>query len=187
MGIKSKLITIMGAPASGKSTLATSVHTELKKMGENSVFISEAATDFIAEYGTPNTPVDQIVIFYKQLNRERMFMDSKEYIVCDSSGILNYFYFRGFFKEPLSNKDIAVINHLQKEILKTINQWSYIFYVPPMLENVEDGIRYQDKEQILKIDRWIKSYLELENIPHIDLTNIPLDKRSEYIIKTILK
>jgi hypothetical protein len=56
-----------------------------------------------------------------------------------------------------------------------------------MLENVEDGIRYQDKEQILKIDRWIKSYLELENIPHIDLTNIPLDKRSEYIIKTILK
>ena len=80
---KSKLVTIMGAPASGKSTLATSVHTELKKMGENSVFISEAATDYIAEYGIPNTPVDQIVIFYKQLNRERMFIDSKDYIICD--------------------------------------------------------------------------------------------------------
>lgn len=183
--MKSKLITIIGAPASGKSTLATSVHTELKKQGRNSVFISEAATDYIAEYGIPNTPVDQIVIFYKQLNRERMFIDSKEYIICDSSGILNYFYFRNLFGEKLSNKDIAIINHLQKEILKSLNQWSYIFYVPPMLDNTEDGIRYQDTEQILKIDRWIKTYLELENIPHIDLSEIPLNKRTEYILKLI--
>jgi hypothetical protein len=175
----------MGAPASGKSTLATSVHTELKKLGDNSVFIGEAATDYIAEYGVPNTPVDQIVIFYKQLNRERMFIDSKDYIICDSSGILNYFYFRGLFGGTLSNKDIATINHLQKEILKTLNQWSYIFYLPPMLDNTEDGIRYHDKEQILKIDRWIKSYLELENIPHIDLTGIPLNKRTDFILKTI--
>ena len=35
----SKLISMLGAPASGKSTLATSVHTELKKTGENSIFI----------------------------------------------------------------------------------------------------------------------------------------------------
>jgi len=185
MSTKSKLITIMGAPCSGKSTLATSVHIELKKIGENSAFISEAATDFIAEYGVPNTPLDQIVIFYKQLNRERMFIDSKDYIICDSSGILNYFYFRGLFNESLSDKDIAIINHLQKEILKTLNQWSYIFYVPPMLDNTEDGIRYQDKEQILKIDRWIKSYLELENIPHIDLSDILLNKRTDFILKTI--
>lgn len=183
--MKSKLITIIGCPASGKSTLATSVHTELKKLGENSVFIGEAATDYIAEYGIPNTPVDQIVIFYKQLNRERMFIESKDYIVCDSSGILNYFYFRGLFDGKLSNKDIAVINHLQKEILKTINQWDYIFYVPPMLDNTDDGIRYQNKEQIIKIDKWIKSYLELENIPHVDLTDIPLNKRTDYILKAI--
>ena len=183
---KSKLITIIGAPCSGKSTLATSVHTELKKMGKNSIFIGEVAADYISEYGIPNTPVDQIVIFYKQLNRERMYMESKDFIVCDSSGILNYFYFRGLFKNNLSNKDIAIINHLQKEILKTINQWDHIFYVPPILTNTEDGIRYQDKNQILKIDRWIKSYLELENIGHEDLESIELDKRTDYILKSIL-
>ena len=87
----SKLVSIIGAPASGKSTLASSVHTELKKLGKNSIFISEVATDFIAEYGIPNTPQDQIVIFYQQWNREKMFLDSKDYIICDSSGILNYF------------------------------------------------------------------------------------------------
>ena len=183
----SKLVTIIGAPASGKSTLATNVQTELKKRGKNSIFISEAATDYIAEYGVPNTPQDQIVIFYKQTNRERMFIGSKDYIICDSSGILNYFYFRGLFGNKLSNKDIAVINHLQKEILKTINQWDYVFYVPPIIDNVEDGIRYHDTKQILDLDRKIKSYLELENINHFDLSNIKINQRTDFIIDTITK
>jgi len=183
----SKLVTIIGAPASGKSTLATNVQTELKKQGKNSIFISEAATDYIAEYGVPNTPQDQIVIFYKQTNRERMFIGSKDYIICDSSGILNYFYFRGLFGNKLSNKDIAVINHLQKEILKTINQWDYVFYVPPIIDNVEDGIRYHDTKQILDLDRKIKSYLELENINHFDLSNININQRTDFIIDTITK
>ena len=182
----SKLISLIGAPASGKSTLATSVQTELKKLGKNSIFISEVATDYIAEYGIPNTPQDQLVIFYKQLNREKMFIGSKDYIICDSSGILNYFYFRGLFGNKLSNKDIAIINHLQKEILKTINQWDHIFYLPPMIDNVEDGIRYQDKKQILSLDRKIKSYLELENINHFDLSEIKLQDRTEYILEQII-
>ena len=118
---RGKLIMVMGPPASGKSTLAAEVHTELKKRGFNSVFVSEVATDFIAEYGIPNTPIDQMVIFYKQLNKETMFLDSKEFIVCDSSSILNYFYFRKLFPEKITSKDIASINHLQKEILKHIN------------------------------------------------------------------
>ena len=183
--MKSKLITFMGGPGSGKSTLASGVHTKLKTEGYNSVFIGESATDFIAEYGIPNTPIDQMTIFYKQTNRERMFIGSKEFIVCDSSGILNYFYFRKLFQNPLTNKDIAVINHLQKEILKTLNQWDYIFYVPILEINTEDGIRYQDREEIRKIDRWVKNYLEIENIPHIDLSDIDIKKRQDYVVKLI--
>ncbi len=185
--MRSKLISIIGAPASGKSTLAASVHSELKKLGKNSIFISEVATDYIAEYGIPNTPQDQIVIFYKQTSKEKMFIGSKDYIVCDSSGILNYFYFRGLFQNKPSNKDIAIINHLQKEILKTINHWDHIFYVPPIIDNVEDGIRYHDVNQVQKIDKWIKSYLEMENINHEDLSKVILKDRTDFIVKTILK
>ena len=112
--MKSKVIQIFGPPSSGKSTLAAEIHTELKKKGLNSIFVSEASTDYIAEYGIPNTPSDQMVIFYKQLNREKMFLGSKDYIICDSSSILNYFYFRSLFNKNLSNKDIASINHIQK-------------------------------------------------------------------------
>lgn len=182
---KGKLITFIGAPSSGKSTLASQVHTEMKKLGKNSVFVGEAATDFIAEYGTPNSPSDQMVIFYKQLERERMFLDSKDYVICDSSSILNYFYFRTLFPMSLSNKDIATINHLQKEILKTINSWDYIFYVPTIDTNVDDGIRFHNKEQISKIDRWIKSYLEMENIYHVDLSRYNLSQRVDEVVKII--
>jgi len=184
--MKSKLLTIIGSPGSGKSTLATDVHTELKKLGKNSIFISESATDYIAEYGIPTTPIDQMTIFYKQTNKEMMFHGTKEYIVCDSSGLLNYFYFRKLFQKPLSSKDIAVINHLQKEILKTINRWDYSFYIPPILSNLDDGIRFQDKDEIVKLDRCIKSYLDTENIPYHDLSDIKMKDRVEYIKNIIL-
>jgi nicotinamide riboside kinase len=184
---KGKLIMVMGPPASGKSTLAAEVHTELKKKGINSAFVSEAATDYIAEYGVPNSPSDQMVIFYKQLNREKMFLESKDYIICDSSSILNYFYFRSLFGTELSNKDIASINHIQKEILKHINTIDMVFYVPPIETDTNDGIRFHQEDEIKRLGVLIKSYLELENITHEDLTNVHMKDRVNHIIKTILK
>ena len=176
----------MGPPCSGKSTLASEVHTKLKKMGLNSVFVGEAATDFIAEWGTPNSPQDQMVIYYKQLNREKMFLDSKDFIICDSSSLLNYFYFRGLFSGNLSNKDIATINHIQKEILKNLNLWSHIFFVPPFETDTNDGIRFHNQSEIEKLSRWIKSYLEIENVGHQDLSSVKLEDRVDFIISSIL-
>jgi nicotinamide riboside kinase len=184
---KGKLIMVMGPPASGKSTLAAEVHTELKKKGINSAFVSEAATDYIAEYGVPNSPSDQMVIFYKQLNREKMFLESKDYIICDSSSILNYFYFRSLFSTELTNKDIASINHIQKEILKHINTIDMVFYVPPIDTDTSDGIRFHQGDEIKRLGVLIKSYLEMENITHQDLTTVDMKDRVEHIIKSILK
>ena len=174
---------VMGPPASGKSTLAAEVHTELKKRGINSAFVSEAATDYIAEYGVPNTPQDQMIIFYKQLNREKMFLESKDYIICDSSSILNYFYFRTLYPHVLSNKDIASINHMQKEILKHINLVDNIFFVPSIDTETEDGIRFHNNSEIKKLERWIKSYLEIENIYHTDLSKVSMNDRVKFISK----
>ena len=184
---ESKLVTFCGAPSSGKSTLATQVHHTLKVTKQNSVFVGEAATDYIAEWGIPDSPTDQLIIFYKQLGRERMYVGSKDWIVCDSSTILNYFYFRSLFGSKLTMKDIATINHIQKEILKSLNQWHRIYYVPPFLEEDQnDGIRFHNSDEIIKLDLIIRNYLDLERIDYVDLTNIPIDLRSEWIIKDLL-
>ena len=185
---KSNLVSIIGAPSSGKSTLATSVHHGLKIRKKNSIFVGEAATDYIAEWGIPDTPTDQIVIFYKQLGRERMYVGSKEWIICDSSSVLNYFYFRALFGTTLSLKDIATINHIQREILKSLSQWHKIYYVPPFLDDdTSDGIRFHDREAIIKIDGIIKNYLELERISYTDLSGIPIDERDQWVINDLLK
>ena len=89
--------------------------------------------------------------------------------------------------DKLSNKDIASINHLQKEILKHINTIDHVFYVPPMRDiDTNDGIRYHNDDDITRLDRWIKSYLELENINHTDLSNIDMKKRVDFILKEII-
>jgi hypothetical protein len=116
-----------------------------------------------------------------------MFIGSKDYVVCDSSGILNYFYFRRLFKNPLTDKDIATINHLQKEILKSLSKWSYIFYVPPIPTNPNDGVRYHNEDDIKNLDMWIKSYLELENINHTDLSGIDMKMRVDFILQEIIQ
>ncbi len=181
--MKSKLIGFLGAPCSGKSTLASELHTKLKTLNKNSIFISEAATDYIAEFGVPNEPLDQMTIFYKQRQMENMYINTKDYIVCDSSSILNYFYFRKSFRGNLTLNNIAAINNIQKEILTSLNNWSFLFYVPPIQTDEKDGIRFHNTNEIEQIDKNIKSYLNMENIKYVDLSDISLDKRVETILK----
>jgi nicotinamide riboside kinase len=116
-----------------------------------------------------------------------MFLESKDYIICDSSSILNYFYFRILFPNKLSNKDIALINHIQKEILKSINIIDTIFYVPPIDTRTDDGIRFHNSEEIEKLGILIKSYLDIENIKYIDLSNIDINDRVNYILNILKK
>jgi thymidylate kinase len=182
-----KLIGFIGAPCSGKSTLASAVHTQLKKNHKNSIFISETSTNYIAEYGLPSRPIDQMVIFYKQVLKERAFINSKDFIICDSCSILTYFYYRTMFKSPLSPQDVAAINHIQKEILSTVNDWHKIFYVNPMQDQslVNDGIRVQNQDEIMKMDSWIKSYMQMEQIDYVDLSAIEIEKRTEYVLNLL--
>lgn len=43
------------------------------------------------------------------------------------------------------------------------------------------------KNKVRKIGRWIKSYLEMENINHIDLSNVDMKDRVNYVIQNITK
>jgi hypothetical protein len=75
---------------------------------------------------------------------------------------------------------------MQKEILKHINQVDRIFFVPAIQTETEDGIRFHNNDEIKKLERWIKSYLEIENIFHTDLSNVSMNDRVSFIIKSII-
>ena len=55
------------------------------------------------------------------------------------------------------------------------------------MKNIDtnDGIRYHKEDDIKRLDRWIKSYLELEKINHTDLSDLKMDDRLEFILKEL--
>jgi hypothetical protein len=62
-----------------------------------------------------------------------------------------------------------------------------VFYVPPIDTDTNDGIRFHQGDEIKRLGVLIKSYLEMENITHQDLTTVDMKDRVDYIIKSILK
>jgi hypothetical protein len=76
---------------------------------------------------------------------------------------------------------------MQKEILKNSQHWSYVFFVPPIDTEADDGIRFHKKEDIGTLGRWIKAYLDIENIPYTDLTDVSINERSDFVIEKIIK
>ena len=79
-----------------------------------------------------------------------------------------------------------MINHVQKEILKTLDQWHRIYYVPPVSNfSVDDGIRFHNQKEIDDLDSIIKSYLMMEKIDFVDLSKVDISERSSYIIKDL--
>jgi nicotinamide riboside kinase len=182
---RAKAVAIVGAPCSGKSTLASQTNSLLKTKGLNSVFIEEYVVEYIAEYGIPDTMEQQMVIFDEQHRKERMFADSRDFVICDSASFLSYIYGRRYFDNPLSNRALASLSHLHKKVLKSLEYWDYIFYIPLLEQHVMDGVRYDDREASEKLDRMIKGFLELERIPYIDLSNVALEDRIKIVEQTL--
>lgn len=183
---KAKTVSIVGAPFSGKSTLSSQINSILKTQGQNSIFVEEYVVEYIAEYGIPTTMEQQQIIFQEQFRKERMFAESKDFIVCDSASWLSYIYGRQYYSFPLGRHAIASLSHMHKKSLESLEYWDYVFYVPLLEDYNLDGVRFHDKDEAEKIDKMIKGWLEIEQIPYIDLSNVSLDDRINVVMEHIL-
>ncbi|AEO93552.1 thymidylate kinase [Bacillus phage G] len=182
---KAKTVSIVGSPGSGKSTLASQINSLLKTSGINSVFIEEYVTEFIGEFGIPYKMEHQQVIFDKQYDKERMFSQNKDFVVCDSASWLSYIYGRQYYDSPLEKQDIATLNHLHKKALESLEYWDFVFYLPTPETYGLDGVRYHTQEESNKLDKMIKGWLEIENVQYIDLSHIEVGKRIDEVMKRI--
>lgn len=185
--MKSISISMIGSPGSGKTTLAAQVNAFLKERGKNSVFIEEYAVEFISKYGIPNKLEHQITIFNKQLSKELMFNGKRNFIVSDSASWTSYVYGRQYVKLPMDQKDIGSLTYLYEEVQKTLNFWDYVFFVPVIEDYKNDNVRYNSKEESIKISNQLKTWLEIENVPFIDLSQIKLEDRLDFVTKHIIQ
>ena len=166
-------IGIIGAPGTGKSTLAK----ELAKSIDFK-YVDEYAREWIARYGEVKTLEEQLLITKTQLYREEK---SGNRIVTDSPIFLGNVYASML---PFNHKDyltgrygLDVLNELQYLLINTRDRYLYLFYLPPILDPVDDGVRVQTtKEDQLYVDNKIIGLLHLYNIDYIKVDCDPKDR-----------
>jgi nicotinamide riboside kinase len=150
------LVNFIGAPCSGKTTIAASVFAELKENGQDAEFVTEKAREHIAlvrmtcqARGVPFTLTDedQLTIFNKQVAAQDVFAgDRNSVVVCDSDPLLTMLY----MKDVPSFVEV-VASDLQK-------QMGILFYCPPLNSYQVTGNRVHDVDFAKSIDARIPAH-----------------------------
>lgn len=150
------LVNFIGAPCSGKTTIAASVFADLKESGQDAEFVTEKAREHIAlvrqicqarEVPFLLTDEDQLTIFHKQMDAQSIFSSNRDTIVvCDSDPLLTLLY----MKEIQGYVEVAALEVAQKMGL--------LFYCPPLSSYQVTGNRVHDSEFAASIDAKIPEH-----------------------------
>lgn len=182
----SKIITLVGAPACGKTTLSLNLVTQLKIKNKNARYILEYPRDYIERFGHPNHISEQMLIFiqWKRL-LDSAFEINYEYLICDSPLFIAYVY--GIMKADLeSHKDKMFMHELLDMCLETVNMYDKIFYIKSGKEfPMSDNLRHSNKTIQKSIDDKIQGFLSLYRVPYEIIINSDLNKSTNEILKKI--
>ena len=179
------LIGFAGAPSSGKDSIAELANGALTN---KSSVVDEMARKYIEKYGVPFSVFQQVIIYQKQLEREKEILSTYEYALSSSPRFLAYIYasilLSGIEKEPNEAEYGAVID-LYGEAIRSLRDYSVVFLCEPLDIYDEDGLRWNSKEQSSMIHCAIKSFLELNGKPYTILPKDSAEQRLEIVMKVL--
>ncbi len=179
-------IAFIGAPDSGKTTLAKMVSAKLNLKGYIPAYVHEFARDYITKYGVrPNTVAEQLYVLDVQETREReMCSNSTQIMYTDSPIILSYIYAIDFVRDE---KDRDMLVELYGKTLRLLkDRYDLIFFLRPFRETVKDDVRAQDWDRLGKLDTQIRAFLDLHSIEYTELTQ-NMDSRITVVEKAVLE
>ncbi|MDO8559034.1 MAG: ATP-binding protein [bacterium] len=189
METKPRKICFVGAPSTGKSTLAKLLTEELIKNNYSVEFVGEFARDFIIEHGAINSPQDQLSIHRVQREKEKLACSrNPEFVVCDTPSFLSHIYF-DFLKDKIPDKNqTEELNKSEKEIRQEINNeinsYEFVFFLSPEFPTQKDGIRlYTD--DVEEISNRMRGFLSFHNVKHHELKGTVKDRAGK-ALKIIL-
>lgn len=185
------LVSMIGSPASGKTTTAAMTFARLKDLGISTEFLCERARQYIAEVRVANNILptetinlvdrDQFTIMQEQFQLEKTMVKGcgeSVVVITDSSALNSLFYMTPEFRTRPEVVELA--NQVSKH-------YDLTFYCPP-IKNTNlislDPNRIHTEEQSLEVDRNIPRILE-EFAPAVKLTNLHGDSQTRY--KTVVQ
>jgi len=156
-----KIINLIGAPGSGKSTLRAKLFAEMKIAGYNVEEITEYAKDAVWEE-RQNLFSDQLYIFAKQHRRLLRLKDKVDYVITDSPLIMNIAY------QP---KHLSYYPTLAELTFQIFNSYENINFFLHRTHEYQQIGRNQDEEQSKELSNEIKSILNKFNCDYIEVNS----------------
>lgn len=182
-----KKIVFVGAPSSGKTTLAHDLFVELKKKNYKVEIIQELVRNEIQLNGTPEL-WEQYRFYLIQNIYENALPKNIDYAVIDGGTLITFFYC--FRKNNKNERYKLLMIDMFKIFLDNLynKKYDYVFYVPveKVLEknkNFNDGTRFQDLEEIKTLDFHMHlQLLKLHNIDNVYKIDCDLNDRLKFVL-----
>ncbi len=171
--MNTKIINLIGAPGTGKSTIASQLFAIMKWNGFDVELVSEYAKDLVWEK-RDETIKNQIYIFGKQHQRIFRLLNKVEYIITDSPLLLSNFYNEEYNEGSEIFRDLVF-----SEVNKMDN---FNFFLNRTKPYVEKG-RNQTEDEANEFSDKIKNMLKNNNVDYLELN--ATDRTAKQILSFI--
>lgn len=167
MKTKTKIINLIGAPSTGKSTAAASIFSDLKKLGFSIEYSFEVAKQ-LSYMNAKEYIENQIYVFSQQFTSQWSLIDKVEYVVTDSPLLLSSIYYEYYFNKTKQNlfdnqyKELAI--EFYDNTFMSFNNINFYIEVDKSIYNSEG--RHHDKNDVDYIDELIRIKLYNKQIEH---------------------
>lgn len=159
---KTLIINLYAGPGAGKTTLAHSLFSDMKKEGMNVGFASEYAQERILR----NYPMDdQYLISTEQIHRIKILYGKVDYIVTDCPILLGVIYLNDFKIENVNeNVFLKQKSFFRNFLIQTNNLFknNYNLFIERKLGNFQQFGRLHNEEESVILDNKIKEMLKAQ-------------------------
>lgn len=157
----SLIVNLLGGPCAGKSTLAASLFAELKNQGICSELIAEYAKEWAWD-GKKVKTIDEMIIYGRQLERERRFYERKNMIaITDRPMEMSLVYTKMYCGSGDRAETMKKIIELDRHTANVMGAEFINVFVKREKEYSNEG-RYENEDEAKVVDELVKLSVNID-------------------------
>lgn len=180
-------IALLGAPGTGKSTLAAYTYAMLKDEGFEGDLVQEYIREHINKHKKVPSITFQSIVYERQLEKEKILPKELDFFVTDSPHSLSYIY-ASMYIDYNDVDQRELLTDLYSKFLKNSRTAYDLVYVLDhnYKPNMEDGVRYQTTKEMDTLKKFIPTFLDMHQVEYKLLgKGLSTKKRAKKIVKDV--